>query len=240
MKISNNAPQHLSNYEVLQHFLELKTDNDRLQSLVGNHTKRAILNARAQYPLGKFDRDQEVVEVEDAEIDVLEAEDVASRRGVSDELVWVQEEVLKYLCADYNVTARQTEDGIQKLADDLQDYKLTKAELLQVCNLAPGSDVALHMVIEEPETRLAHPYEETISDMVANVIAPTLLPSVPTHLLPFVNTVRPTDIAQTILDDTAEYGQDEEGYEEEEYVYEAEWGAGREGAIDDEEDNTMD
>lgn len=195
-QISNNAPQHLSNYEVLQHFLELKTDNDRLQSLVGNHTKRAILNARAQYPLGKFDRDQEVVEVEDAEIDVLEAEDVASRRGVSDELVWVQEEVLKYLCADYNVTARQTEDGIQKLADDLQDYKLTKAELLQVCNLAPGSDVALHMVIEEPETRLAHPYEETISDMVANVIAPTLLPSVPTHLLPFVNTVRPTDIGE--------------------------------------------
>lgn len=47
-------------------------------------------------------------------------------------------------------------------------------------------------------------------------------------------------LAQTILDDTAEYGQDEEGYEEEEYVYEAEWGAGREGAIDDEEDNTMD
>jgi len=28
--------------------------------------------------------------------------------------------------------------------------------------------------------------------------------------------------------------------EEEEFVHEAEWGAGREAAIDDEEDNTMD
>lgn len=42
-------------------------------------------------------------------------------------------------------------------------------------------------------------------------------------------------------EDAGEYGlEEEEMYAEEEFVHEAEWGAAREGAIDDDEDNTMD
>jgi hypothetical protein len=137
---------------VLQHFLALKRDNDKLQAASITHGNREMLRAREQFPLGKRDKDRErelgreTPDVPDLAPAALAAEDSLARRGVSDELVWVQDEVLKYLCADYNVTARQTEDGIASLADSLQDYDLTKAELLQACNLAPRSQVGLYLV----------------------------------------------------------------------------------------------
>lgn len=44
------------------------------------------------------------------------------------------------------------------------------------------------------------------------------------------------------MDDHAEYAEDEgmEYQDEEEFIHEAEWGAGREAAVDDEADETMD
>lgn len=152
IQISNNPPQHLSNYEVLQHFLQLKKDNDVLQDAGSSHSKRMILKAREQLPLSKKEKDRErelgreVPVVDDLSVAELKIEDNAARRGVSDELVWIQDEVIKYLCADFNITARQTEEGVRELADRLQDYNLTKAELLQACNLAPRSQVGLYLV----------------------------------------------------------------------------------------------
>lgn len=88
----------------------------------------------------------------------LAAEDVAARRGVSSGLVWVQDEVLKYLCADYNVTARQTAQSIKDLTKNLHAYGLTKAELLQACNLAPRSQPGLYLVrcqiVQQADERL--------------------------------------------------------------------------------------
>jgi hypothetical protein len=137
---------------VLQHFLALKRDNDRLQTAATTHGAREVVRARNQLPLGKREKDRErelgreTPEVEDATPAQLAVESELARRGVSDELVWVQDEVLKYLCADYNVTARQTEDSVATLVDHLQDYNLTKAELLQAVNLAPSSQVELYLV----------------------------------------------------------------------------------------------
>ncbi|TXT13722.1 hypothetical protein VHUM_01089 [Vanrija humicola] len=147
-QISNNPPQHLSNYEVLQHFLHLKEDNDYLQKAVADHAGRQVLRAHAQFPgaKNKYGDAVELPAVRHAEGDELAAEDDAARRGVAPELVWVQDEVIKYLCADYNVTSRQTAHGVATLADQLQDYGFTKAELLQACNLAPQSQVGLYLV----------------------------------------------------------------------------------------------
>lgn len=55
-------------------------------------------------------------------------------------------QVIKYLCSDHLPTARQTDEGIAKLADELQDHKLTKGEVLQIINLAPTAPVELYAV----------------------------------------------------------------------------------------------
>jgi hypothetical protein len=43
-------------------------------------------------------------------------------------------------------TSRQDDEGIRLLADRLQDYGLTKGEVLQICNLAPTEQVELYCV----------------------------------------------------------------------------------------------
>ncbi|EJT46076.1 hypothetical protein A1Q2_01378 [Trichosporon asahii var. asahii CBS 8904] len=252
MKISNNPPQHLSNYEVLQHFIGTKKDNDFLEEAVRNHTNRQALLAREHLPPKKGAYVPDVPDVPDLDEEGLKKEDEGARRGKSDEAIWIQDEVIKYLCADFNVTARQTAEGVAQLADGLQDYGLTKAELLQVCNLGPRSQVGLYLVswlfcvetdkqvLEDAEKRLPMPYEDTMNTIVESVIAPTILDEVPESLLQFVNTVQPAEIANAVMNETAEYAEDEEMYQEEEFVHEAEWGAAREGGVDDEEDNTMD
>ena len=55
-------------------------------------------------------------------------------------------EVIHYLCSEYNSTARQTDEGVARLADELQDHDLTKGEVLQICNLAPTLPVELYCV----------------------------------------------------------------------------------------------
>ncbi len=148
-QISNNPPQHLANYEVLQHFLALKKDNDVLVAAAQAKKNRDIKGAFDQIPLvtrrGEIGG-PEIPEVPELTPSQLKREDDAARRGVSKDLVWVQDEVLKYLCADYNVTARQTAEGVRGVADRLQDYGLTKAELLQACNLAPTNQVGMYLV----------------------------------------------------------------------------------------------
>ena len=54
--------------------------------------------------------------------------------------------VIHYLCSVYSPTARQTDEGVARLADELQDHDLTKGEVLQICNLAPTLPVELYCV----------------------------------------------------------------------------------------------
>lgn len=239
---------------MLQHFIGTKRDNDVLERAVRDHANRQTLLARAHLPPKKGAYVADVPDVPELDAEGLRKEDEGARRGKADEAIWIQDEVLKYLCADYNVTARQTREGVAALADQLQDYGLTKAELLQVCNLAPRSQVGLylvssptlvgrtdaHQVLEDAERRLPMPYEDTMDAIVGDVIAPTVLDAVPTELMPYVNTVQPAEIANAVMNETAEYAYaDEEEMNEEEFVHEAEWGAQREGAVDDEEYNPL-
>ena len=55
-------------------------------------------------------------------------------------------QAIKYLQSDYLPTQSQTEAGIAKLTKDLGSYSLTKAEKLQIVNLAPTMAVELYVV----------------------------------------------------------------------------------------------
>lgn len=53
---------------------------------------------------------------------------------------------IQYLSADYQPTHMQSETGIAQLTKSLGAYELTKAEKLQIVNLAPTEAVELYVV----------------------------------------------------------------------------------------------
>ena len=55
-------------------------------------------------------------------------------------------QAIQYLSADYQPTISQTSAGITKLVEDLASFELTRAEKLQVVNLAPTEPVELYVV----------------------------------------------------------------------------------------------
>ena len=130
---------------MLNHFLELKVDNDALKSRVATRKGRREAELKERFPISA-DRGQEVqtfAAVDDIE---AEAEKMAERRGFSEDLIWLQDKVIEYLCSDICPTSRQTEEGVAELANGLQDHGLVKAEVLQICNLAPVEPVELYGV----------------------------------------------------------------------------------------------
>ncbi|WVW83397.1 hypothetical protein I302_105416 [Kwoniella bestiolae CBS 10118] len=240
MKISNTAPLHLSNQEVLTHFLNLKEDNDALVQSINLQKARDKAFAKKKYPLERDNPEDD----DPSLLEPLSAEEerklnIAERRGMSDELIWVQNEVINFLCQPYNPTSRQTADGVARLADELQDHQLTKAEVLQITNLAPTEVVELYAIIEEPDTRY-YPDASAKLEEIATQIKTTLLP------------VPPPELAQWTGHGAGgetqgyEHGyveQDEMemaamGMDDQEYVFEG--GRGGEGGVDDEQDESMD
>jgi RNA polymerase Rpb4 len=66
---------------------------------------------------------------------------------------WIGQ-AIQYLSAEFQPTAAQTPDAITQLIKDLAPYDLTKAEKLQVVNLAPTEPVELYVVrFEVPDTK---------------------------------------------------------------------------------------
>ena len=55
-------------------------------------------------------------------------------------------QAIQYLSADYQPTASQSDAGITQLTKSLSAYDLTKAEKLQIVNLAPTEPVELYVV----------------------------------------------------------------------------------------------
>ncbi|WWC61392.1 uncharacterized protein I303_103975 [Kwoniella dejecticola CBS 10117] len=242
MKISNTAPLHLSNQEVLSHFLSLKEDNDQLAESINHKKARDKAFARAKYPLEKDDSaDQDPSLLEPIAGEQEKVLNVAERRGLSDELVWVQNEVIKYLCQSYNPTSRQTADGVARLADELQDHDLTKAEVLQIANLAPTEVVELYAIIEEPDMRFLPDAAEKLQE-IATQIQSTLLPSPPDNLSQWTGRSAPAE-GQAEVYEHGYVDQNEEemhamGIDEQEYIFEG--GRDGEGGVDDEKDESMD
>jgi len=59
-------------------------------------------------------------------------------------------QAIQYLSADFLPTSSQTSTGISQLVKDLDPFELTKAEKLQVVNLAPTEPVELYVVCSIP------------------------------------------------------------------------------------------
>jgi len=72
----------------LAHFHSLKEENDNLQSLIATRSERSASKARSTYPLHGDDLIPNVELGEESS-----EEEVAERREVSAELVWVQNQV---------------------------------------------------------------------------------------------------------------------------------------------------
>ncbi|KAJ0238226.1 hypothetical protein HA466_0243250 [Hirschfeldia incana] len=69
----------------------------------------------------------------------------------------------------------QTRDTVTKFSDKCKDFKLAKAEILNVINLRPSSDVELTPILEKPDER-----EIDIDGILA--LVQELLPPLPTTL----------------------------------------------------------
>lgn len=96
-QITTQPPLHLSNHEVLTHFLALKKDTDRLKHERVNHALRQKAEMRAAYPLAKErDESPDISDLPELNEAVKQREDVADRRGWSDELAWIEDEVGVY------------------------------------------------------------------------------------------------------------------------------------------------
>ncbi|ODN84900.1 hypothetical protein L202_00752 [Cryptococcus amylolentus CBS 6039] len=240
MKISNTLPQHLSYREVLDHFIALKQETDALGEAIALKKARNKAQMKARFPLERDDpekRDdpallEEITEEEEEQLQI------AARRGASDELVWITDEVIGYLCSDLVPTSLQTLEGISQLADELQDHQLTKAEVLQMCNLAPSEPVTLYSIIEEADTRF-YPDPAAKLDEIGNQIYATLLPTPPEELLPYMPALAEEQAGEGFEPGYVEGDADAEmemAMMAEEYVTET----GKEGGVDDDADEAMD
>ncbi|GAA5867048.1 hypothetical protein JCM8547_008423 [Rhodosporidiobolus lusitaniae] len=129
METLNERAGFLCNHEVLA-ILRQQRDDRSAQIKALNEAKR-----------GK-DRDGSEFSARD-EIERIQPQDLHT----------VTFEALRYLEESVHPLRRQTSESVSKLLDELEELELTKAERLQLVNLAPTSIVELHVCIEEFEER---------------------------------------------------------------------------------------
>ncbi|KAM0748550.1 hypothetical protein T439DRAFT_382362 [Meredithblackwellia eburnea MCA 4105] len=153
METLNPCAGFLSNFEVLQH---LTTQRDQRAKQIKQLSQRKVDRTRA---LGRkaFSHEEE-----DDEMARIQPGDLHT----------VTFECIKYLEDQIHPIRRQSKSSIKKLMEAMKAYDLTKAERLQIVNLAPVSDVELFVCIEDCDTRFP---EET---------RPALLSLIKSHLSP--------------------------------------------------------
>lgn len=149
-QVINPRSALLSNHEVLTLLREL--DSDHLA-----RTKTAIRIKKEEDSsgnvIGRAAHDPTTDDVSE-NLRTVEIEVRPSHCITSFEIAIVEQggllQAIQYLSADYQPTISQTSEGITKLVKDLAPYELTKAEKLQVVNLAPTEPVELYVVRPRP------------------------------------------------------------------------------------------
>ncbi|GAW09181.1 dna-directed rna polymerase iii subunit rpc9-like [Lentinula edodes] len=138
---------------------------------------------------------------------------------------------IQYLAAEYQPTSSQTSTGITQLVKDLSSYDLTKAEKLQIVNLAPTQPVELYVIVEELEDRLGDAMESVLSAVSASLSAASSQP---------VNTSSPLRLtSDTMADLSLQYPSEDfdDGAVVDDMIFDDEGqGVGIEGDLDKEED----
>jgi len=150
---------------------------------------------------------------------------------VSENLRTVEVEAISYLTAPYLPTPTQTDASVTTLTKALAPFALTKAEKLQVVNLAPTEPVELYVIVEELEDRLGDQMEDILNVVRASVASA----EVPAPSAPVSHTFVPQEVF-------AEEEQHEDNWEagaedgNGEFFDDTGEGAGVEGDLDMEED----
>jgi len=146
-------------------------------------------------------------------------------------LIWSQ--AIGYLSANHLPNVSQTEEGITKLVKDLASYDLTKAEKLQIVNLAPTLPVELYVIVEELEDRFGDRIDEILEH-----IQKSLAQSNPDAVIPKSNGINGVPSAQQgpIIVEEDQWDNDADAPYEEDMYDDAGEGAGVEGDLDIEED----
>ncbi|EIN12316.1 hypothetical protein PUNSTDRAFT_124232 [Punctularia strigosozonata HHB-11173 SS5] len=114
----------------------------------------------------------------------------------------IQVEAIQYLDAPYHPTARQTPQGITTLLKGLAPYGLTKAEKLQMANLAPTTAVELYTVVEELEDRLTEAQINEVLELVQSSLTSTSGPVITNGQPP------PGEAEELMLPDADAEGED--------------------------------
>jgi hypothetical protein len=144
----------LSDFEVLQQFQSQHEDNKKITEAIAE--QKAALKAK-QDDDWKSMRKYDSMKPEK----VQEQKNLAVR-GVTDDFLFVTEQassvavlvlhansrkqINAYLTGPLSVAKQQNPHGIQKLLQGLPQFKLTKAEELQIINLAPKKIIELYLV----------------------------------------------------------------------------------------------
>ncbi|KAF7316121.1 RPOL4c domain-containing protein [Mycena indigotica] len=80
-------------------------------------------------------------------------------------------EAIKYLSADHQSTTSQTPEAVTELVKSLESYGFTKAEKLQIVNLAPQEQIELYVIVEELEDRLSQEQMVEVAEHVKKSLA---------------------------------------------------------------------
>ncbi|KAJ7596597.1 RNA polymerase Rpb4-domain-containing protein [Mycena floridula] len=154
MEIVNARSALLSNFEVLGLLRELESDHLA-------RTKTAVRIKKEEEAAGGIST-------------IVPGGRHPSFVEISENLRTVEVEAIQYLSADYQPTSSQTSEGIGHLVQELGKYDLTKAEKLQIVNLAPTLPVELYVVVEELEDRLGESMEDILGLVKASLISKTV------------------------------------------------------------------
>ncbi|KAI6132488.1 RNA polymerase Rpb4-domain-containing protein [Pisolithus croceorrhizus] len=136
-QVVNSRAALLSNFEVLTLLRELDSKHVA-------RTKAAVRTKKEEDAAGKPTQDSHIEEV-------------------SENLRTVELEAIQYLSAEYQPMRQQCEAGVTQLVKDLAPFGLTKAEKLQIVNLAPTEAVELYVIVEELEDRLGDQMDQVLS-----------------------------------------------------------------------------
>ncbi|KAI0823992.1 HRDC-like protein [Trametes gibbosa] len=207
MEVLNQRSALLSNFEVLTLLKELEGDHLA-------RTKSAIRIKKEEEAAGLPPKYQ------------------APPDDVSENLRTVEVEAIQYLSADYQPTASQNADDIAQLTRQLGQWDLTKAEKLQIVNLAPTEPVELYVIVEELEDR----YGDKMEDIL-NTVKSFVSGSAPdaNEIAGGDGLTQSTQVQTTYTEYTEEYAQDADHwhYDASDVVFDDTGeGAGVEGDLD--------
>ncbi|KAJ4887717.1 core protein [Raphanus sativus] len=138
----------------------------------------------------------------------FEVLDLLNSRGASKDTTRANDKVSgsEYKVYDYlmeTAASTQTRETVTKFFDKCKDFKLAKAEILNVINLRPTSDVELTPIIEKPDER-----EIDIDGILA--LVQELLPPLPSLEAPKENEQEETEDGEQEETDDAEKEETED------------------------------